>query len=218
MSSGIVDSECDLALTIGNHVETVLFNIVDLGNHLILLGMSWLRIHNPSIDWKSEHVSLSSVFCSEHCLPSPVIVQANKEPTEMELFSTSATPETYAEFASVFLGEEASQLPPHQPYNLHIDLEPGSTPKWGPLYNLNPKKGKKLRQTIEKQLRDGLICPSKSPMVSPIRFVKKKSGKFCMWVDYRKLNAMTIKNPTHFHLPMSSLKSLKGRRSLPKWT
>jgi hypothetical protein len=62
------------------------------------------------------------------------------------------------------------------------------------MYSLGPREDKELKETIEKQLAQGWIRPSKSPMVSPILFVKKKNGPFCMCVDYCKLNAMTIKN------------------------
>ena len=51
-----------------------------------------------------------------------------------------------------------------------------------------------LDKFIEENLWKGYIVPSKSPLVSPIFFVKKKDGKLCMVQDYRKLNNITIKN------------------------
>jgi hypothetical protein len=216
ISSGIVDSECNLELLTGNHVETISFNAVDLGDHPIVLGMSWLRVHNPSVDWKTEHVAFSSPFCSEYCLPNPTIVQANRKPKEMELFGEAGIPALYAEFASVFSKEEASQLPPHWEYDLHMDLEEGATPKWGALYNLSQKEDAELCDTLEKQLRHGLIRLSKSPMSSPVLFVKKKSGKLRMCVDYRKLNTMTIKNRYPLPLTHELIEKLKGAKVFTK--
>ncbi|KNZ73236.1 hypothetical protein J132_00423, partial [Termitomyces sp. J132] len=36
--------------------------------------------------------------------------------------------------------------------------------------------------------------PSKSPMASPVFFIKKKDGSLCLVQDYHVLNVMTVKN------------------------
>jgi hypothetical protein len=43
-------------------------------------------------------------------------------------------------------------------------------------------------------LHYGTVAPCLSPFVSPVLFVKKKCGPLQFFVDYRKLNANTIKN------------------------
>jgi len=43
-------------------------------------------------------------------------------------------------------------------------------------------------------LEKGLIRPSSSLWGCPTIFVKRKDMSLCMFVDYRPLNAMTIKN------------------------
>nr|GEU49080.1 putative reverse transcriptase domain-containing protein [Tanacetum cinerariifolium]GEU49152.1 putative reverse transcriptase domain-containing protein [Tanacetum cinerariifolium] len=46
-----------------------------------------------------------------------------------------------------------------------------------------------------KELQDkGFIQPSSSPWGTPVLFVKKKDGSFRMYIDYKELNKLTVKN------------------------
>ena len=56
ISSGLVDLECILTLELGSHKEVMKCNVADIGKHSIVLGMSWLKLHNPSIDWPNKHI------------------------------------------------------------------------------------------------------------------------------------------------------------------
>jgi hypothetical protein len=51
-----------------------------------------------------------------------------------------------------------------------------------------------LKTYLDDMLAKGWIRHSKSLAGAPILFVKKKDGGLCLCVDYRGLNAVTIKN------------------------
>ena len=51
-----------------------------------------------------------------------------------------------------------------------------------------------LDREIEKMLQEKVIEPSKSPWSSPLVIVKKKTGKPCICVDFRKINNVTKKD------------------------
>ncbi len=51
-----------------------------------------------------------------------------------------------------------------------------------------------LKKQLEEPLNKGFIRPSVSPWGAPVLFVKKKDVTFRLCIDYKKLNAVTIKN------------------------
>jgi len=53
-----------------NHWETIKVAITNIGQNEILLGMDWLRAHNPSIDWGAKTIKFDC--CPPHCHPSDV--------------------------------------------------------------------------------------------------------------------------------------------------
>src|ERR1700761_9740507 len=87
-------------------------------------------------------------------------------------------PSQYRDFAKVFSREESQQLPQHQPWDHAIDLEPGVVQKWKiKLYPMSPKEHEELDKFLEEHIAKGYLVPSKSPMASPVFFIKKKDGK-----------------------------------------
>jgi hypothetical protein len=57
-----------------------------------------------------------------------------------------------------------------------------------------PKELAELKNQLQELLDKGYIRPSSSPWGCPTLFVKKKDGSLRLCVDYRPLNAVTIKN------------------------
>ena len=71
---------------------------------------------------------------------------------------------------------------------------PGSKPISKPPYRMSAREASEVEKQLEEYIQRGFICPSSSPWASPILLVKKKDGSMRMCIDYRGLNAVTIKN------------------------
>ncbi|GJW31220.1 putative reverse transcriptase domain-containing protein [Tanacetum coccineum] len=71
---------------------------------------------------------------------------------------------------------------------------PGATPVARALYSLAPSELKELSDQLKELSNKGFIRLSSSPWGAPMLFVKKKDGSFCICIDYRKLNKLTVKN------------------------
>jgi hypothetical protein len=103
-------------------------------------------------------------------------------------------PNEYHDFADVFSESEAKNVPPHRPYDHGIELEPGTTAPWGPIYGMSELELTALREFLDDMLGKGFIRWSSSPARAPVLFARKKDGSLRLCVDYRGLNRVTIKN------------------------
>jgi hypothetical protein len=96
-------------------------------------------------------------------------------------------------FPDVFL-EELPRMPPERAIEFKIELQPDIVPIAKAPYKMSPLELAELKIQLEDLLDKGFIYPSSSPQSYPILFVLKKDKDLYLCVDYRPLNAVTIKN------------------------
>src|SRR6185312_14618725 len=97
------------------------------------------------------------------------------------------------EFADVF-PDELPGMPLERNVEFTIDLVPGTKPIANNAYRLAAPELAELKKQLEELQQKGFIRPIASPWGAPVLFVKKKDGSMRVCVDYRDLNAVTIKN------------------------
>ncbi len=62
LSSGSITHETKaLTVTIGLHNSKVVFNVISSPTNLIIIGLSWLILHNPQVDWKMKSLHFESI-------------------------------------------------------------------------------------------------------------------------------------------------------------
>ena len=103
-------------------------------------------------------------------------------------------PVFYHEFSKVFGKEMQTALPQHGPQDIFIDLMPNTEPPACKLYPMSKDELALLRDYIEEIVMSGKIRPGKGTPGSAVFFVKEKTGKMRLVVDYRGFNASTIKD------------------------
>jgi hypothetical protein len=67
--AGDLIHEVTIQLLIDQHLENVVFRVTKLGSVPLILGKTWVRRHNPVIDWANNTVNFRSAWCQAHCLP-----------------------------------------------------------------------------------------------------------------------------------------------------
>jgi hypothetical protein len=97
------------------------------------------------------------------------------------------------EFEDVFTTDQPG-LPPEHSVAMEIALEEGEKPVAKPAFRLSPAEMDELKKQLSLLLEKGLIKPSVSPWGAPVLFAPKKDGSLRMFLDYRALNKLTIKN------------------------
>lgn len=182
--------------------------------------MDWLERHSPmQIDWKlktlqfqwqNRQVTLQGVIpdtsdcppvtCNQlkGLLHHNVVLQAVAlcpvdTPVKPSQTIVPADIETLLlEFASVF--DEPTGLPPSRVFDHSIPLLPGASPVNLRPYHYNPAQKTEIEKQVSDILQQGVIQRSASPFSSPVLLVQKKDGSWRFCIDYRHLNAITIKN------------------------
>jgi len=57
---GPVTHMTKVPMDISSHRELATFQVANLQNHEVILGMPWLREHNPTIDWNDKRITFNS--------------------------------------------------------------------------------------------------------------------------------------------------------------
>ncbi|CAD6892728.1 unnamed protein product [Tilletia laevis] len=74
ISSGPVTHSSEVPLHIDTHQERLSLHLTTLDRYLIVLGIPWLRRHNPHIDWSRNSITFSSSLCLKSCrAPDPSV-------------------------------------------------------------------------------------------------------------------------------------------------
>ncbi|HXI16600.1 MAG TPA: reverse transcriptase family protein, partial [Chloroflexota bacterium] len=109
--------------------------------------------------------------------------------------AASTTAALVKEFKPVFADKLPGGLPPQRGTDdFRIETKPGTQPFGRYGSRMTPEDTKKAGEMLAELLRDGFIRPSRSPWGAPMFLVDKPDGSKRMVIDYRALNAQTIRN------------------------
>jgi hypothetical protein len=155
----------------------------------VILGMETLVKWGVKIDCAQRTIHLSApdgqevtVSASE---PSRILCQMEARPTD-GIRVVSEFPD--------FFPDDLPGMPPDRNIEFSIDLLPGTAPSAKRPYRMATVDHEEVKKIVDELLAKGYIRRSFSPWAFPVLLVEKKDGAKRMCVDYRDLNAVTIKN------------------------
>nr|GEX30474.1 putative reverse transcriptase domain-containing protein [Tanacetum cinerariifolium] len=159
----------DCTLNFLNHPFNIDLLPVELGSFDVIIGMDWLSKYNVVIACaeKLVHIPFGNEILTIHG-------EGSNERNESRLNIISCSKA--------------------QEYMSKGYLVPGAAPVARVPYRLAPSEMKELVDQLQELTNKRFIRPSSSPWGAPVLFVKKKDGSFRMYIDYRELNKLTVKN------------------------
>lgn len=177
--------------------------ILPLSSYDMILGLDWLEEYSPmKVDWKNKWMSIpyngsSILLCREiDVLPVGTIVQLSVVDSLVSNSPSGDLPATVQqlieEFAQIF--EVPIELPPVRACDHAIPPIHGAAPINMRPYRYAPALKDEIEKQVKEMLHHGIIQPSNSPFSSSVLLVKKKDNTWRFCVDYRFLNAITVKS------------------------
>lgn len=164
-----------------------------------------LEVKELSIDTLSKWYASNEIYA---IAVIEVLPPSDPQPVPPEVQSV------LQQYTDVF--EDPRTLPPSRLHDHHIPLQPNSAPVNSRPYKYSPLQKTEIETQVKELLAKGLVVASNSPFASPVLLVQKKDGSWRFCVDYRKLNAMTIKNRFPMPLVDEILDELAGTRYFAK--
>jgi hypothetical protein len=178
-------------IQLGSHIIKTTLLMLGLESVDIILGTNWMTLHQVVLDVASRIVKVNSPFCGSFTLILPSQGSTQSCAFSMMELPLKKIPLVY-DYADVF-PDELPGMPPDRDIEFSIELQPRMAPISKRPYRMPPAELAELKKQLQELLDKGFIHPSTSPWGCPALFVKKdESLRLC--IDYRPLNAVSIKN------------------------
>jgi transposase InsO family protein len=151
----------------------------------------WEALEDKEVGWAPPIIDTAAISLEDY---DKFFQKLNKQPlTRNELLKL--IPKQYHDYVDRWNPQEANKLPPRRPGIDHaIELTSGAVPPAKKPYGLTREQAAVVKAYVEDMLGKGFIRPSSSPYAAPVLIVKKPDGELRICVDYRALNALTIKD------------------------
>ena len=177
--------------------------ILQLDSYDLILGMDWLERYSPmEIHWKAKWISIpcDGTQLVLHGLSATSTADMVFQLLSVEMQSNSVQSNVLPSdiqhildaFPQVFTVPDS--LPQKRACDHAIPLISGATLVNIQAYRYPPQLKDEIDTQVQSMLAQGLIQPSSSPFSSPVLLVRKKDGSWRFCVDYRYLNALTVKS------------------------
>jgi hypothetical protein len=184
--------------------------VVPLVGYDVVLGTKWLDARGPIV-WDLAHRRMSfqhegHTICWQG-VPSPT---ASRLQATVAVAADALHDGLLGAFADIFAAPAG--LPPAQGHNHCIILKDDASLVAVRPYRYSVAHKNELERQCATMIEQGIVRRSDSPFSSSVLLVKKPDGSWRFCVDYRALNALTVKDA----FPIPVVDELHGARFFTK--
>ena len=186
--------------------------VMPLAGYDMVLGTQWMAVLGR-IAWdvathtlSFEHAGRSICWTGVASTATPPVHAATTDGSLLEHLLDS--------FGDVFV--EPSGLPPPRSRDHPIILKPSAAPVAVRPYRYPAAHKDELERQCNSMIAQGIVRRSNSAFSSPALLVKKADGAWRFCIDYRALNALTVKDAFPIPVVEELLDELKGARFFTK--
>jgi hypothetical protein len=158
----------------------------------VILGTNWMTEHRVLLDISSRVIEIDSPYQGATTLYLPQQEYPHSCAYAITNIKIKDIP-VVCEYPDVF-PDDLPGMPRDRDIEFIIELQPGTAPISKRPYRMPPNELAELKIQLQDLLDKGFIRPSALPWGCPALFVKEKDNSLRLCVDYRPLNAVTIKN------------------------
>jgi hypothetical protein len=157
----------------------------------VILGMNWMKMHRAILDISARMVHFDSPIYGKVSLQLPPVARLQASIYTLVAKSLDEIHVVH-EYPDVF-PDDLSGMPPDRAIEFKIELQPGTAPVYKRSYPMMQNEMAELKIQLQELLDKEYIRPSCSPWGCPTIFVSKKDKSQRLCIDYRSLNAVTMK-------------------------
>ncbi|MCO5602137.1 hypothetical protein L7F22_056265 [Adiantum nelumboides] len=202
-----------LEFELGEHSTSAFFRTLPVGVYDGILEMDWLSKNQDSIhcgqgsvtfrDDQNQQVKIQGKSGSPkiHLVKASRLLKGLRSHQQIYVVKlnkvdpqiNTSKPTWLEKYADIF-PEDLTDLPLTQEIDHEIEILLGSELVSKRPYKMSLLESIELKEQLRQLIGQRFIRPSKSSWGAPVLFQKKKDGTLRLYIDYRGLNQVTVKN------------------------
>jgi len=158
-AEGAITHQVECNMFFKGHMERARMDVYNLGKTELILGMPWLVVYNPEIDWEKGEVKMTYYppICGKRKQEEKEKKVRKTEKNEDKEVLRELVSKRFWKWKKVFGKKESKRIPVQKTWDHAIELKERFMPRKGKVYSLSREEKEEVQKFVEDQLRKGYI-------------------------------------------------------------